>query len=121
MKFPKILVSMIEDEDFVIRNDIDENYIEFRKNSLYGQDFWFSVEADDNLNRFCDNILDSYYGFDVSYETFLWIGEDGHGKNGAPYEIIDIYEDMQVCKEYIIELYCIIDKYINVIGGNIDG
>ena len=61
------------------------------------------------------NILSYYQDFDVSYETSLWIGSDGHGKNGAPYEIKDIYEDMEECHEFIMELYNIVGKYIKQI------
>ena len=31
--------------------------------------------------------------------------EDGHGKNGAPYDMKDLYGDMEACQDMIYELY----------------
>ena len=42
--------------------------------------------------------------FDVDYETSIWIGEDGHGRNGAPYHIKDILDEMYSAKEQIATL-----------------
>ena len=36
-----------------------------------------------------------YEDFDPDYEAYLWIGDDGHGRNGAPYHIKDIVSDME--------------------------
>lgn len=37
--------------------------------------------------------------------TYLWIGTDGHGKNGAPYHIKDIVSDMEAAEAMIDTLY----------------
>ncbi len=42
--------------------------------------------------------------FDPDEEASLWIGPDGHGKNGAPYYVRDIIADMDECKNYLMEL-----------------
>ena len=42
--------------------------------------------------------------FDPDYEAYLWIGDDGHGRNGAPYHIKDIVSDMEEAEEQIYEL-----------------
>ena len=39
------------------------------------------------------------------YEAYLWIGNDGHGKNGAPYYIKDIVTDMEEAEKMIETLY----------------
>ena len=39
------------------------------------------------------------------YEAYLWIGTDGHGKNGAPYHIKDIVSDMEAAEAMINTLY----------------
>lgn len=44
-------------------------------------------------------------GFDVSYETYLWLDEWGHGKNGAPYDMKELYEDIEWCLDKTLELY----------------
>ena len=42
-----------------------------------------------------------YEDFDPDYEAYLWIGDDGHGRNGAPYHIKDIVSDMEEAEEQI--------------------
>lgn len=50
--------------------------------------------------------IEEYYeGFDPDYEAYLWIGTDGHGKNGAPYRIKDIVNDMEQAEAMIEKLY----------------
>lgn len=49
--------------------------------------------------------LDELYdNFDVDYETYIWIGDDGHGKSGAPYHIKDILADMEEIDEKLKQL-----------------
>lgn len=49
--------------------------------------------------------LDELYdNFDVDYETYIWIGDDGHGKSGAPYHIKDILADMEEVDEKLKQL-----------------
>lgn len=78
----------------------------FSKYSTYGQDFSFEI----NVNKSCvlDDIwreLNSYYeDYDPSYEAYLWLDDEGHGKNGAPYEMIDVYNDMKECEKNIKKL-----------------
>ena len=68
--------------------------VNFAKYTSYGQDFNFSVELeDDDMEAFIDNIHEYYENFDVDEEAYIWIGSDGHGKNGAPYHIADIVKD----------------------------
>ncbi len=52
----------------------------------------YSLEIEDvrGFEDLCKKVQESYEGFDPDYETFLWIGPDGHGRNGAPYHIRDI-------------------------------
>lgn len=50
--------------------------------------------------------IERYYeAFDPDYEASLWIGDDGHGKNGAPYHIADIVSDMKAAETMIDTLY----------------
>lgn len=41
-----------------------------------------------------NDLADYINDFDVSYETYLWLDECGHGKNGAPYDMKDVYENV---------------------------
>ena len=80
--------------------------VNFAKYTSYGQDFNFSVELeDDDMEAFIDNIHEYYENFDVDEEAYIWIGSDGHGKNGAPYHIADIVNDMEEAEVMMADLY----------------
>lgn len=49
----------------------------------------------DTIEELAEDAYAAYDNFDVDEETALWIGEDGHGKNGAPYHIRDILEEFE--------------------------
>ena len=69
---------------------------EFSQYTKAGQDFNFSAEM-----RYADpdtlikSVREYYENYDPDEEAYLWIGDDGHGKNGAPYRISDIVADME--------------------------
>lgn len=84
---------------------------DFGKYSPAGQDFHVSAELENNEpDTLTDNLYARYSDFDVSSETYLWLDNDGHGKNGAPYDIKDLYEDMEACQEMIMDLYNIFNN-----------
>ena len=82
----------------------------FEKYSPAGRDFYFevSVQNDEDEYVIYDSVADAIYtyfeGFDVSHETYIWLDEEGHGKNGAPRNMKDAYEDTKSCKKMIHEL-----------------
>ena len=57
------------------------------------------------IDTLTNNLYERYSDFDVSSETYLWLDNTGHGTNGAPYDMKDLYEDMDACQEMIMELY----------------
>ena len=83
----------------------------FEKYSPAGQDFYFevSVPNKEDEDTFYENVaeaIDKYWeGFDVCYETYIWLDETGHGRNGAPYDMKDLYEDTQACADMIHDLW----------------
>ena len=83
----------------------------FEKYSPAGQDFYFevSVPNKEDEDTFYENVaeaIDKYWeGFDVCYETYIWLDDTGHGKNGAPYDMKELYEDMQACEDMIHDLW----------------
>ena len=89
----------------------------FSKFSPAGKDFYFevSVPNEDDEDNFCENVADAIYtyweDFDVSYETYLWLDDTGHGKNGAPHNMKDLYEDMQACSDMIHDLWLALAGY----------
>jgi len=85
-------------------NDGSVKYVEFSKYSPYGQDFSFIVWYD-NLEEIVEKIFEYYQNYDPSEEASYWLDDSGHGKNGAPYEMGDVYKDMKDCEEMVFELY----------------
>lgn len=97
-----------------INNDIeiDNDTITFYKTAPKGLDFSFEVDIGCDIEDFLD-IIDNYYqNFDVSYETYLWLDNTGHGKNGAPYGMEDVLEDMKACEQYINDIAWIVNDFI---------
>lgn len=94
-------------------NEVKDGLIqfEFSKFTPYGQDFNFSAEmTDDDPDTLVESIKEYYTSFDADEEAHLWIGEDGHGKNGAPYRIKDIVDDMEAAEEMVYKLYTAINE-----------
>lgn len=83
---------------------VEDKYILFRKYSPAGQDYTIEIETDSlkdvvkDLGKRCDN-------FDCSTETYYWLDQFGHGVNGAPYDMMDVYADMNACLEMMEELH----------------
>lgn len=96
----------IEEIGYSVTEYVDEYY--FAKSSSGGKDFGFCIEKGGTVREFIDRIYDYYNDFDVSEEAYLWLDNSGHGKNGAPYDMKDVYEDAAECKEFIIDLYNIL-------------
>lgn len=106
MKLNEDIIKKIEDCGFSVYEG--EDGYTFGKYSSAGQDFSFYVEEQDSLYEFADKIVNYYNNYDPSYEAYLWLDDTGHGKNGAPYEMIDVYNDMVECEGFIYELYEIV-------------
>lgn len=83
----------------------------FEKYSPDGRDFVFEIcvpNEDDEYTLYynvADAIADYWEGFDVSYETYIWLDENGHGKNGAPYDMSDVYKYTESCEKMIGDLW----------------
>lgn len=84
---------------------------DFGKYSPAGQDFHVSAELEHlEIETLMDNLNSRYSDFDCSEETYLWLDDTGHGKNGAPYDMKDLYEDMEACQEMIMDLYKVFEE-----------
>lgn len=91
------------------KNNDGTNFVTFSQYSPAGQDFYVEVDYK-TLREIKDKLREYYDSYDPSYEAYLWLGNDGHGKNGAPYEMVDVYNDMVACKEMIDKLACAIKE-----------
>lgn len=88
-------------------DDKDKSNIlfEFQHYTKYGQDFNFNAGiSDEEIETLIADIKQYFTDFDPDYEASLWIGDDGHGKCGAPYHIKDIVADMEDTEARIYEL-----------------
>jgi len=79
-------------------------YICFNTDSPFQQDVSFEYEVD-TLNMLTDEVYNTWQGYDPSEEAMLWVGPDGHGRNGAPDDIRDIIADMESVESKLEDLY----------------
>ena len=69
---------------------------DIQKYSPAGQDCNFTLYMDkDNPASVSKAVDELYENYDPEEEAMLWIGPDGHGKNGAPYHMKDVLKDME--------------------------
>ena len=81
----------------------DGSDFNFRKYSPAGQDFNVSISAR-TVDELKSELRSRSDDFDCSEEAHLWLDQSGHGKSGAPYDMRDVYEDMEACQEMLTEL-----------------
>lgn len=91
----------------------DGNVYDFGMYSPAGQDFHISVDTEDDPYVFLENLNERYVDFDCSEETYIWLDDTGHGANGAPYDMKDVYEDMEACERNLGELYDQLVEFLN--------
>lgn len=113
MKHQKLIdrITDIAEEDcwsvHIDEHEDREDVIEFTfgKYTDCGQDFSFSIDMrDGDIDTLIESI-DAYHEcYDPDEEAMLWLGPDGHGKNGAPYRMTDVVKDMEQCETFIGEL-----------------
>lgn len=85
--------------------------VEFQRYTSAGQDYSFSIDVNDNDPQdFLDNLEEFYNDFDYEEEAMLWVGKDGHGKNGAPYFLTDILKDTKEIDDCLHQLYNAFEK-----------
>lgn len=97
------LITKINDLGWVIEQEENNEY-RLGKYSPFGQDFSITIEGS-TVEELIEDVYEAYVDFDVSAETYLWLDNTGHGRNGAPYEMEDVLEDMKECKKMIVDLY----------------
>lgn len=91
---------------------VDEDFVNFYSKSPAGLElyFYFGLEDFEDENelteakQFIEAIYSWAKGCDLSYETYLRLDRFGHGQNGAPYDMRDVYNDMEACRDKIYSL-----------------
>lgn len=95
--------SILSQLGWKIEKDDNDTYT-LQQFSNAGQDLNITISGK-NTDELINSIYSCYENFDVSYETYLWLDNTGHGKNGAPYDMEDVLEDMKWCENIIYESY----------------
>ncbi|MGY3725449.1 hypothetical protein SAMN05421767_10424 [Granulicatella balaenopterae] len=83
---------------------IDNQFISFENFTSYGKNIVIEFSLTDSkelIKEFYDYIA----SYDVSYNAYIWLGNDGHGKNGAPYDMKDVYDSSREELELLEKLY----------------
>lgn len=104
-KFVNRITAIAEDDGWSVHNH-SENYdkvdLYLSKYSNAGQDFGFYIECETgDADEFINAVEGYYNSYDPCEEAAIWLGPDGHGKNGAPYDLKDLIEDMEDCKNNV--------------------
>ena len=99
----KVLEEAAEKLDWKIYYNFND--ITFTTFSPEGQECFITLDYPDTLDEIVSEIFYNYDTFDVSEETNNWLDNFGHGKNGAPYDMKDVYEDMDWFRLSIRKLY----------------
>lgn len=105
----------LEDLDFSItgRNTDDKNYsFEIQKYYDSSDQIFTLIGKKDEPASVVNALREIHDNFDIDYQTSIWIGEDGHGKNGAPYHISDIFESMKDVKNDLNTVRQIMEDYV---------
>lgn len=79
-------------------------YICFSNYTPYGQDIEEEFDFDGTFKDLLQQLSYRVDNFDCSYEAYLWLDDSGHGTNGSPYDMKDLYEDMEERLEMMREL-----------------
>lgn len=101
------IIEIAESQGFSVDTEItdDEARFTFSQYTDFGQDFFFEATMKDyDIYTLIGEVEDYYEGYDPDEEAMLWVGPDGHGKNGAPYRLTDVVKDMEQCEQMIKNL-----------------
>lgn len=101
------IIEIAESQGFSVDTEItdDEVRFTFSQYTDFGQGFFFEATMKDyDIYTLIGEVEDYYEGYDPDEEAMLWVGPDGHGKNGAPYRLTDVVKDMEQCEQMIKNL-----------------
>lgn len=88
----------IKDDELFIDEMILEGWTDRGRNVVVE---YYDIFFDEMLEEL-NSLIDDY---DISYETYLWLDDTGHGKGGAPYDMLDCYKDSEEALEQLESLH----------------
>lgn len=91
------------------KQQFEESLLDYlEKNDLFLQDGYFTVYTDAGGEFSVPYLGDTVFSlerwldsFDVSEEAMLWLDSSGHGTNGAPYDMKEVYEDIEGLRDKV--------------------
>lgn len=110
VKIEKYLNSKLKDTEWNVNTNINNERkvveLSLERWSPAGRDICLDFEFKDNTTKeqISKEFIENYESYDVSYETYIWLDENGHGKNGAPYEMKGVLEDTMWVENELAEL-----------------
>lgn len=108
------IINEIKKVGYSITEEYDDIY-DIGNFSPWGQDYHVSIDTKNNADLFIENIRSYVSKYDVSYKAYLWLDNEGHGTNGAPYDMKDVYEDVEwwknSLKELVYDLELLLEEY----------
>lgn len=100
------IVRCAEDKGWKVDVDFKQGkgltLFEFSQYTPAGQDFSFTATMKTNhLDSLIIDMKEYYESFDVDSEAYLWLDCNGHGRNGAPYRMREVLDDMEEAEKMI--------------------
>lgn len=87
--------------------------IEIQKYSDAGQNCVFMLNCEkDKPASVAQALKQIYEDYDVDREAYLWLDSDGHGKNGAPYHMVDVVKNMQGVQETLQDAAVKMERFV---------
>jgi len=87
---------------------------DFYKFTPAGQDFSFTATMqDDDFNSLIEDVENFYNAYDPDEEAYIWLDYSGHGRNGAPYHMRDVLDDMEAAERMVGDLLEDLQKQLN--------
>lgn len=110
------IIKVAEDNGWRVDTNEQSNgdiELTFYQYSPAGQDFSFyiTLDKDDNIRDCAQAVYEYYEAYEPEAETMLWLDSEGHGKNGAPYHMKDLLEDMEACEKMLEDLSIALENY----------
>ena len=115
MTLMELLEAIAQKFDCTCRYESDGTTVLLENWSPAGQDVVFETKLKDpdSCEEFLEALKEHAASFDTDEEAALWLGSDGHGKNGAPYRMSDLLEDMQWAEKFFTDVARYAQKYFD--------
>lgn len=82
---------------FSFTEDDNKLNVTFSMHTKHGREYCIECEFNNKTtkNDISETLQDYYESFDISEETYIYLDNTGHGKNGAPYDLRSVLEDTE--------------------------